>query len=413
MNNIDLSSNPFGCYLVVDKNDRNKKNYYFSKVEALLEATRLRKTGRNPKVNFLYYENVWKNFDFSICGKVDLPSLYKDRAQQLRDKYNYLILKYSGGSDSHNILMAFLKNNIKLDAIYVNWPLKAKEKNLYKPNFYDVNPKNELSEWDYSIKPDLDWIAKNYPEIKITLADWLEDITKEQRVDDIQFQNQNHFLSPVSFYRMQHFSDFEKQAFEKYKSVGIIEGIDKPRIYVDDNDNNKVVMGFIDWPLQHNLTFTGTGTEYFYWTPDLPLLPIEMAYQNFLYYKNNPQERYLLYSQNQFKGTDKETRLKLLENVPHKKDQIVKHVCYPYWNFTKFQTMKDLEITIQVKWGKPQDWVFWEHHETDNIKEKWTYYVKDYLNGIDPEYLNFDNNNNAIIFKPTFSPSYGGEWYLE
>jgi hypothetical protein len=410
----DLSFNSFGCYRVYDKNNYTFYKDYLNKVEALLEATRLKKLNTNAGIAFRYYSDVWNNFNYSLCGQIPLTVLYKDRAMQLRDKYEFLILKYSGGSDSHNVLMTFLTNNIKLDAIYVNWPVSAKSKNLYTPNNSNFSSKNELSEWDYVIKPDLDWISKNYPDIKIYVDDWLENITTEKRIDDTQFQKQNHYLSPISFYRMQHFSKFEKTLFDKGVNVGIIEGADKPNLYISELEPNKVVSRFVDWPLQHNLTFGGTGTEYFYITPDYPLLSMEMAYQVYLYYKNNKEDRWLLYPLSKFNNLPKEKVLMLLQQTPQNvKDEICKKVLYPHWNPNRFQIKKDIEILTQVKVGKPQDWVFWDHHETKPIQDKWNYYVKSYLNGIDGEYLAFDKNNAAVNFKPTYSFPLGGDWLLD
>ena len=80
-----------------------------NKVKALTYATQ-----NNTGVKFVYHDKVWKNFDRSVLGKVSLNQLYKERAQQLRDSYDYLILYYSGGADSHNVLMSFINNNIKL-----------------------------------------------------------------------------------------------------------------------------------------------------------------------------------------------------------------------------------------------------------------------------------------------------------
>ena len=48
-----------------------------------------------------------------------LKELRKQRAQQLRDTYSYLVLYYGGGSDSSTVLNSFLDNNIKLDEIVV------------------------------------------------------------------------------------------------------------------------------------------------------------------------------------------------------------------------------------------------------------------------------------------------------
>ena len=51
--------------------------------------------------------------------KESLQTLYLTRAQQLRHEYDYLILLYSGGSDSHNILETFMLNDIFIDEILI------------------------------------------------------------------------------------------------------------------------------------------------------------------------------------------------------------------------------------------------------------------------------------------------------
>lgn len=396
-NDVDLSSTPFGCYRVFDRKKYLKISDHVNKVEALLTATKFRKNGIDADVCFLFYHDLFKNFNYSLCGKVPLTDLYRDRAQQLRDKYDYLILKYSGGSDSHNILHTFLKNKIKLDCIYVNWPVSANGKGYYKPNFYDRSSKNELSEWDFALKPDLDWLSQEHPEIEIHVSDWLADITREGSIEDAQFEKQNHYHSPISFYRMQVFSQHERNLADKGISAGIIEGADKPCLWFKD-DPNIVNMGFIDWPLQHNLTFTGKGSEYFYWTPDMPLLAIEMAYQNFLYYKNNPRDRWLLDSS--IKDLDQ------LTLILEQRFQIAKKVLYPYWDFSRFQAIKDLRYLNGIHNGKPQDWVFWKNHETEKIREKWNYYIYSYLNGIDPYFLNLGPDGKPIGYKPVYSLGY-------
>ncbi len=51
-----------------------------------------------------------------------LSFLYKKRAQQIRDSYDYIVMYFSGGSDSITMLNAFIKNNINIDEVivYVN-----------------------------------------------------------------------------------------------------------------------------------------------------------------------------------------------------------------------------------------------------------------------------------------------------
>ena len=147
----------------------NTKHIY--KLKALVEATR---QNIHPEWNF--HRDAFSKVNWTISSNTDLRAVYARRAQQLRDQYEHLTLHYSGGSDSYTVLRAFLDNNIHLDEVFVRWPIKATEK-LYTPNAADTSTANILSEWDLIIKPDLEYLRKHHPTIKITVVDWSEDAT--------------------------------------------------------------------------------------------------------------------------------------------------------------------------------------------------------------------------------------------
>ena len=65
------------------------------------------------------YPNGYDSIDWSKEPPYTLQELYKLRAQQLRDNSNYIILYFSGGSDSITVLNSFIKNNIKVDEIVI------------------------------------------------------------------------------------------------------------------------------------------------------------------------------------------------------------------------------------------------------------------------------------------------------
>ena len=103
---------------------------YDNKITALIRASELK-----TDVKWHYFDDIFINaHKNNVLSDTNLEDLYKIRAQQLRDSYDYLILNYSGGSDSHNILHTFLKNNIKLDCIYVQWPERLMDKGLFTVN---------------------------------------------------------------------------------------------------------------------------------------------------------------------------------------------------------------------------------------------------------------------------------------
>ena len=84
----------------------------YSKLEAIEAETR---TGHS--VHWHFNDETFASYDWSIEPRESLNELYRQRAQQIRDDYDYIVLNYSSGSDSDNILTTFLNNNIKLDEI--------------------------------------------------------------------------------------------------------------------------------------------------------------------------------------------------------------------------------------------------------------------------------------------------------
>lgn len=84
-------------------------------------------TNRNSFTNLKNHNNIifkihksFEEADWSKEPTKSLQQLYKERAQQLRDKYNYLIVYFSGGADSITVLNSFINNNIHLDEVVIN-----------------------------------------------------------------------------------------------------------------------------------------------------------------------------------------------------------------------------------------------------------------------------------------------------
>jgi len=100
-----VGKDTFGYYTVDDF-----KTY--SKLEAIEQS----KAKKRPFFwNFNQYET--DNHVWDVEPKDTLDELYRQRAQEIRDKYDYVVLMFSGGRDSGNIFHAFTSNNIKLDEI--------------------------------------------------------------------------------------------------------------------------------------------------------------------------------------------------------------------------------------------------------------------------------------------------------
>ena len=84
----------------------------YSKVEALEYHAQ-----NKHAVQWHYNPEVYNNFDWTVEPPGSLDNWYRARALQIREQYDYLVIWYSGGADSDNILNTFVKNNIFIDEI--------------------------------------------------------------------------------------------------------------------------------------------------------------------------------------------------------------------------------------------------------------------------------------------------------
>jgi hypothetical protein len=84
----------------------------FSKVEALEWCRRF-----GHQIQYRFNDAVFDAHNWTVEPTATLTELYQRRARQIRDKYDYLVLFYSGGADSHNMLQSFVSQGIYVDEI--------------------------------------------------------------------------------------------------------------------------------------------------------------------------------------------------------------------------------------------------------------------------------------------------------
>jgi hypothetical protein len=289
-----------------------------NKYEALVYATEI-----NAPVSFNFFNDVWDSFDRSLLGKYSLNYLYKTRAQQLRDKYDYLILYFSGGSDSYNVLRAFLDNGIKLDELCVKWCTDVLDpaKGIYTPNTDDITAYNYLSEWDYAIKPVLDEVAQSHPEINIKVVNWLTEDAVDRLPDLFKKVNHWHDIELPSLWT---WSPSEEKLISEGKTVGGIYGVDKPNVVFTEKQGTMVSFSDACTTMGCPHPDNPTGVEFFYWSPEFPILALEMAYQTMLVFQQDPEYAEIKFShaikqnavawQNFYQQQQKKLRYKLYDN---------------------------------------------------------------------------------------------------
>lgn len=362
----------------------NGVNFY-SKFHALVYASK-----HNTPVIFNYHDHIWENFDRNLLGKISLKELYKQQALRLRQKYDYLVLYYSGGADSHNILKTYIDNNIKIDEIRVKWPQSLIDGKMYSPNNFDNSASNYWSEWNFAVQPILKWIGANHPSILITIVDYMSSISKinfEKIID-----KENRFISPGPLLHSNLYSpDHEKKIIDSGKSVGHIYGVDKPILVKIDNI---MYMIFSDRPLltlyQHNLN--PTSAECFYWDPDFPIIAFEQAYQLCLYYVKNTENLKYLWGKEKSKSINDKIICNQVQN------DIAKKVLYDNWDY-RFQSKKPGGGSIL------QDKFFWffTENELETLRKQYFGCINQKINKINSNFLELHPSGLISQFATTTS----------
>jgi hypothetical protein len=352
--------NKCGFYQVNSKIFKNKNH-------AVYEASI-----NNSKVTWNFYNDVFENFSqtkLHTLGQLPLDDWYKLRAEQLRDSYDYLILNYSGGPDSHNVLMTFLNNNIKLDEIYVKYSHSVDAK-IYTPNNVNKGAENIHSEWDYVIKPVLDNIKISHPQIKIVIDDVFDNPLNIS--DETLLNAPSHFLGSFELMRQCSYSKSVNEQQDKGKRVADIYGIDKPLILYKDKslfiffaDNTVGVAGN-----------RNSNIELFYWTPDLPNIVFEQAYRHYLYFKKNPDMISLI---------DVKTIKKNDHQRQEKMRKLAIDLIYTTWDYSKFQVEKPEYYTPQ---GRTRDKYYLLHSEFNKQLDMWNYHMNSWSSAIHTTYFN-------------------------
>lgn len=242
---------------------------FYSKFEAIEMHT---KTGMHPHWDF--NEIVFSSYDWTIEPKESILELYRRRAQQLRDQYDYVVLMYSGGADSTTALESFLHNNIKIDEVasYSNFQRTGLRNDMLNAEIIKV------------VLPAIERLQIQYPWLKYRLIDMLEMELEHfsQKNSSDFFLTNSMYLSPNAAARASMALKIKEWAdiIHSGKRLAIVWGKDKPRIF---NENNQWYCKFIDF-LDDACTVKSIAgeepytDEFFYWTPDLPEIVIKQAH---------------------------------------------------------------------------------------------------------------------------------------
>ena len=291
---FDNRQDKFGYYLVGDLK-------FYSKHEAIEAEARL---GR--PVKWIFNDEVFSSYDWSVEPTESLSELYRQRAQELRDSYDYLIVNYSSGSDSDNILNTFIENDIKLDEV-VSWI-----------NYEGSKDKNNIlhAEVYYTAIDRVKKAQEHQPNLKHRLLDLARptvDFFNNDTIGSDWIYNMNGYFGPHHLGKNEAKKTVKEwqDMFNAGKKVAFITGIDKPLVYGINGSYYFMFSDIIDNavnPGEQRANHPWSFEELFYWAPSTVTLMIKQGHVLKNYLKSATDNTKFIFSEGinkDFHTTDK------------------------------------------------------------------------------------------------------------
>jgi len=244
---------------------------FYSKLEAILEHER---SGMPLKWNF--NQEVYSNLNWQVEPTETLEELYRQRAQQIRDQYDYVVLWLSGGADSSNVLNSFINNNIKLDEVasYVNYEACTDRLGFMNAEVFNVAaPKVAQAQLT---QPGLKHTIVDLTRLEI---DYFSD--KESKFDWIYYMSFHFGPCNVSRLNIKLSQAHWRDMITAGKRVGFVHGFDKPHVHQHKQNYYFNFIDLIDGAVNAQSQILNRAwdfNELFYWSPDAVNIPIKQGH---------------------------------------------------------------------------------------------------------------------------------------
>ena len=244
------------------------KNIFPNRIQAIKHQL---DTGE--KVYLYYYDDIYDKLNWKIEPPESLQYYYKDQAQRLRDEYDYLILCYSGGYDSTNILETYHYNNIKLDKIVCV--------GAFSQDSHSGTDENHNGELYHNSFPYLKELGLESITQTIDYSQMFNDVSQFSiyKYGDTWMEQIGSKYSPHNWF----WRDLDRYVVpdsQRDKKIGIIFGTDKPFIY---QNGHKKAFSFMDTPVTSYGRFNpskryNTNLVNFYWDPTYPQILLKQIH---------------------------------------------------------------------------------------------------------------------------------------
>lgn len=270
--------------LLPSKINENNLKYFFTvgKKSFLTDIEAIKyKNSNGGDVKFKFNYSFIENFNWKENPPKTIIEYQDLHCQIIKEKYDNIILMYSGGTDSHTILTALIRNNVRNVTLYEATNSEHKSipmrLNLVKSTF------------KYLEKYKIIFQNLNYKLVSSALDDSDDLFTNDEKELDDVLSN----VKPQKFIDIYHSGTFyrafsvknDKHIFKTSKKTCVIWGFEKPRI--------KLHNGYWSWYMKSSDILYGKmlidndyDDIFFFMTDDVPEIQIKLAWLKILELEN-------------------------------------------------------------------------------------------------------------------------------
>lgn len=251
---IPYSGDQFGFYTVGE----NFKTY-----SKLLAIEEMKRTGVHLEWHF--NRGTYGHYDWTHEPKESIAELYRRRAQEIRDQYDYVVVWYSGGPDSWCVLNAFIENDIPIDEIghFHSYAADANRRSNFNEEIFVTAVPHALQ------------VMAERPWIKQRIIDVSQLIIDVYQRPDVKFEHIYNIKAIASAnsmaraYLRDYVPDY-REIIDSGRRMCFVWGTEKPRVITKDDRYHVLFMdSFSDTNIRiQGLADHGYFDEWFFWGPN-------------------------------------------------------------------------------------------------------------------------------------------------
>jgi hypothetical protein len=298
---------------------RVNDTHYTNKLESFRVAL---SQGHWP--HWYFQEQEFSCIDWLHEPEQDLQTLYFHRAKKLREKYDYLICWFSGGSDSDNLIRSFLYQGLSIDEI---WHRSSLENHQRRD--HGTDPYNSAMETKLAVLPRLAEYKSRFPwwNPVIKINNLMSDCIQHWKTSGPRDPYSVNYYNPLLPGKEQSMATFKGSSRGK---VAKLYGIDKPIVRYD---NGSWYLVFIDdYMLTNDMSQKDPADNcddiWFYWDPAAGDVLRKQAHIIVKYLKTRPDLIPLFDAHNH------------QPLIRQQADILIKNLIYPHWDQSWWQQTK-------------------------------------------------------------------------